>query len=385
MPVRVGARAFENTLWRHMPFFVFAKWLRQFPVLRSSATPVVVVAFVFVTSWPLMALAEPAGSPLVQPNHYWWYFLVTASTVGYGDLYPTTSVGHIVGVYVIVGGIVTLTTMFTKMASALEEMRGRRMQGAITSDGTGHVVLLGYHPGRTERMVSELLADGMKHMVIAAWDEVSSHPLPQHQHRLDFVRGELTDEDVLRRTGVHRAHVVLVDARDDNEALAVAVLVAHLSTHAHKVVALRDLSRAALVRHVDATIRCVQWHSPRMITEEMTSPGITEVYAELMSARGRANTYSITLPGSLGPVLVEHCQTGLGRKLGAILIATRNGDSLTVNPDWRTELAPGAVLYYVSPRPITTAELVQALRPSADSTGLRASTSKLAAQIPNPF
>lgn len=341
-----------------MPFFL-AQLLSRLRLLRTWATPIAVIVFVFVTSWPLMALAEPVGSKLVEPANYWWYFAVTASTVGYGDYFPQTGAGHAVGIYVIVGGIVTLTTVFTKLASALDEARGRRMQGTTTIDASGHVVLLGYQAGRTERIVRELVADGDKSIVLCAWEDVATHPMPEHG--LDFVRGELTEDLVLRRAGVDRAGAVLVDARDDNEALAIAVVVAHLNSEAHVVVTLRDMNRSTLLRHVDDNIRCLQWHSPRMITEELTSPGIAEVYRELMT-HGGSNTYSVPLPASLGPVLVEHCQTVLCREHGALVLAARSAGQLLVNPDWRTELAEGSVLYYVSPQRLTGDQITQALR-----------------------
>lgn len=355
-----------------MPVFL-TRLLARFSLLRNWATPLVVVVGVFVTSWPLMALAEPAGSELVRPGNYWWYFAVTASTVGYGDHYPSTVAGHVVGLYVIVGGIATLTTVFTKLASMFEQAKGRRMKGAITVSASGHVVLLGYTPGRTERIVGQLLAEngtgngagnGTEHgeLVLCAWDEVGTHPMPE-QH-LTFVRGDLTDEEVLRRAGVHRAGTVLVDARDDNEALAIAVTVDHVNPDAHIVVALRDMERASLLHYVNAGARCVQWHTPRMISEELSSPGIAEVYTELMT-HGGADTYSIELPKSTGPVLVEHCQTVLGREHGATLLAARSDGVLLVNPGWHITLTPGSVLYYISPRRLSTRELTQALRGQA--------------------
>lgn len=347
-----------------MPVFL-ARLLARFSLLRNWATPLVVVVGVFVTSWPLMTLAEPAGSELVRPGNYWWYFVVTASTVGYGDHYPSTGAGHVVGLYVIVGGIATLTTVFTKLASMFEQAKGRRMQGAITVSASGHVVLLGYTAGRTERIVGQLLAEkGAENagLVLCAWDEVGTHPMPEQP--VTFVRGDLTDEEVLRRAGVHRADTVLVDARDDNEALAIAVTVDHVNPDAHIVVALRDMERASLLHYVNAGARCVQWHSPRMISEELSSPGIAEVYTELMT-HGGADTYSIELPKSTGPVLVEHCQTTLGREHGATLLAARTDGVLLVNPGWHLTLAPGSVLYYISPRRLTTQELTQALRGQA--------------------
>ncbi|MGA8115000.1 MAG: ion channel [Actinocatenispora sp.] len=340
-----------------MPF-VLSRLLVRLGILRSWATPVAVALFVFVTSWPLMYLVEPASNPLLRPTNFWWYFVVTASTVGYGDFTPETTLGHVVGVYVIIGGITAITTVFTNLAAVLDKAKGRFMQGSITSDAAGHVVLVGYTPGRTERIVEQLFADGETQVVLCAWDEVGSHPMPEHG--LDFVRGDLTDEKVLRRAGVHRARSVLVDARDDNEALAVALTVDHARGASHLVVTLRDMRRASLVTYVDHDIRCVQWHAPRMITEELTSPGITEVYTQLMG-HGGANTYSTTLPASLGTVSVGHCQTELGRQHGATLLAARTDSRLLVSPSWHTELPPGAVLYYVSPHRLSTEQITRTL------------------------
>ncbi|MCO1577239.1 NAD-binding protein [Crossiella sp. SN42] len=341
-----------------MPLFL-SRLLTRLAFLSSWATPAAVIVFVFATSWPLMALAEPAGSALVQPANYWWYFVVTAATVGYGDLYPESGWGHLVGAYVIVGGIAALTTVFTKLASVLEQARGRRMQGSNTVHASEHIVLVGYEPGRTERIVSQLLAEQEHRIVLCAPDEVGTHPLPNPE--VEFVRGELTDEAVLRRAGVHRAAVVLIDAHDDNEALAIAVAVDHLEPSAHVVAALRDMDRTALMHYVDRAIHCVPWHLPRMIIEELTSPGIAEVYAELMSD-GQASTYSVRIPEAVGPVPIEDCQLALGRKHGATVLAVRDADGrLVVNPSWQSKAGPGSVLYYVSPRKLSARQISEAL------------------------
>ncbi|GLW08826.1 potassium channel protein [Microtetraspora sp. NBRC 13810] len=341
-----------------MPVFL-ARLLARFARLGAWWTPVLVFSLVFFTSWPLMAIAEPPGSAIAEPATYWWYFVVTASTVGYGDVYPESFGGHLVGVYVIVGGIATLTTVFTRLSTALERAKGRRMQGSVTVDYSGHIVLLGYTPGRTEQMVDELGADGSR-VVLCAWDDAGTHPLPDRD--VAYVRGDLTDDGVLRRAGVQRAHSVLVDARDDNEALAVAVTAVHVADGAHLVVALRDLGRVRHLRYVDERVRCVQWHNPHMITEELKDPGITEIYTQLMTHGGGADTYSVRLPESLGPVLVDRCQTSLGRRYGATMLAARADDTLLVNPGWQTRLPAGAVLYYVGPRRLAPDEIASALR-----------------------
>ncbi|MQA11492.1 MAG: ion transporter [Pseudonocardiaceae bacterium] len=341
-----------------MPIFV-ARLIRRFTRLRTWLPPVAVVVFVFVTSWPLMAVFEPASNEIASPANYWWWFLVTAATVGYGDFYPESVGGHIVGVYVIIGGIATFTTLFTQLAGVIEKAKGRRMQGAVTLDTSDHFVVLGYTSGRTEQIIGELLAEGRRGVVLGSWDEVETHPMPERD--IEFVRGDLTDEEVLRRACVDRAYSVLVDARDDNEALAMALTVNHIAADAHVVVALRDLGRAAHLRYVSEAVRCVQWHTPRMITEELQAPGITQVYAELMT-HGGGNTYSLRLPESLGTVAFGDCQTALGKGFDATALAARTGDDLLVSPNWRTTLPPGTVLYYVGRQRITGEEIARAVR-----------------------
>ncbi|PSL08333.1 voltage-gated potassium channel [Haloactinopolyspora alba] len=324
--------------------FILIRLKRRLSALRTGLPAAAVMAFVFVTSWPLMALVEPDGSTLVQPENYWWYFVVTGSTVGYGDFFPETTGGHVVGGYVIVGAIAGLTTLFTQLATLIEKTRGRRMQGAITVERSGHVVVLGYTAGRTERILDGIGAESSRAVVLGAWEDVETHPMPDRD--VEFVRGELVDEAVLRRAGVDRAYSVLVDARDDNEALAMAVCVEHVNPDTHLVVTLRDMNRADHVSYVSDSIRCVQWHVPRMATEELQDPGITQVYTQLMT-HGGGNTYSMAVPASWGAVTFGQCQTAFGRDHDATVLAARTSDELLVSPSWRTELPAGTVLYYV--------------------------------------
>lgn len=345
-----------------MPILI-ARLLQRFVHLRSSATPATVIIFVFVTSWPLMILAEPASNEITRAANYWWWFLVTASTVGYGDYYPETALGHVVGIYVIVGGIATLTTLFTNIAERLEQLKGRRMSGAITVRESGHIVLLGYTPGRTERIVDELLAERAQHIALCARDEQETHPIPDRG--VDFVRGDLTEVDLLRRAGLQRADAVLVDVGDDNEALTVAVAVHHVAPGLAPVVTLRDMERAEHLKYVDEKIRCVQWHTPRMVTEELQDPGISQVYSELMT-HGGGNTYSSRLPDSLAGVNFGACQTALGTEHNATVLAARTEEELLVSPGWQTDLPAGTVLYYVSERRLTPEAIAAAVRARRD-------------------
>ncbi|HET7328808.1 MAG TPA: ion channel [Nocardioidaceae bacterium] len=343
-----------------MPLFL-TRALRVLTRRRTWGLPLTVITFVFVTSWPLMALAEPDNNPIAEPATYWWWFVVTAATVGYGDFFPQTLGGHLVGFYVIVGGIATLTTLFTRLAEMIESAKGRRMQGLAEVEVSDQVVILGYAAGRTERIVDELAADRRRAIVLCAWEgQATSHPMPGRDD-VHFVRGDLTDDTVLRRAGLHRAEAVLVDARDDNEALSITVAAIHVNPDLHAVVALRDMAHARNLSRVDDGVRPVQWHSPRMITEELQDPGIALVYSELMTHGGGA-TFSTAVPESLDGRTFGDFQQALGSAHAATVLAARSASELLVSPSWGTPVPTGAVLYYVAQRRLTREDIEQAVR-----------------------
>lgn len=315
--------------------------------LTGWRLPLALSLWVFLTSWLLMALAEPASNEITRPENYWWWFLVTAATVGYGDFFPETLAGHVVGGYVIIGGIVTLTILFTQMSNAVQTAKGKRMKGSVGLTVSGHTVLLGYLPGRTEKIVAELAVEERPSLVLCAWDDVPEHPMPERT-TVQFIRGDLTHADVMRRACVAQADTVIVDGRDDNETLAIAVAVNHANPDVHLVAAVRDMSRCDNMRYVTPRVQCVQWHQPYMITEEALDPGITQVYTDLMTGGGHGNTYSMALPDHAGVSTVGDCQMRLGREFAATLLAVRRDGELQVSPPWDAELPSGATLYYVA-------------------------------------
>jgi voltage-gated potassium channel len=325
--------------------------------LSGWRLPLAVGVFVFVSSWLLMALFEPAANDIGRPANFWWYFLVTAATVGYGDFSPTSVGGRIVGAYIIVGGIVTLTILFTQLASYLQTAKGRRMRGHARHDVRNHTVILGYTPGRTERIVAELSAEERLDVVLCAWDEVTEHPMPSHE-AVRFVRGDLTDVDVMTRAAVPEAVAVVIDVRDDNETLAVLVAAHNANKTVHTVVSLRELSRTRQLRYVNPDVRCVQWHLPNLLVEEVQDPGITQVYTDLMTSGGHSNTYSARLSQSLANTTFGECQSLFGQRHAATVIAVRHAEELLVSPSWDTRLNPGAIVYYLAAERIDDPQLV---------------------------
>jgi voltage-gated potassium channel len=251
---------------------------------------------------------------------------------------------------------VTLTILFTQLAAYIQSLKGRRMRGHMQHDVANHTVILGYTPGRTERIVDELIAEEQRDFVLCAWDDVVEHPMPDHLE-VRFVRGDLANVDVMNRANVTRAATVVIDVREDNETLAVLVAAHHANEKVHTVASLREMSRAEHLRYVAPHVQVVQWHMPNLLVEEVQDPGISQVYSDLMSHGGHGNTYSARLPRALAGKTFGECQTTFGQSHGATVIAVRQPEGLLISPAWDTSLDPGATLYYVAAERIVDPEL----------------------------
>lgn len=95
---------------------------------------VLLVAVLVLEFGSLLMLWAERGQPdasIHTAEDALWYLVVTMSTVGYGDLYPVSQVGRIIGVAIIIVGVGVfgtltgfLATMFLEPAAAEAEVEG---------------------------------------------------------------------------------------------------------------------------------------------------------------------------------------------------------------------------------------------------------------------
>jgi voltage-gated potassium channel len=160
----------------------------------------------------LFALTQDAS---LGTGLYW--AIVTAATVGYGDVTPHDSVGRLIAVGVILTTIPLLGAVFALLAGLAAVVQIRRSFGMEQRVPGGHFsVVYGAHPA-VPRIVDELVASGRQVALVGDADPSEVHP----EARL--VAGDPTSEVVIRKSRPDRAEDALVLGSDDGDVLVTCV------------------------------------------------------------------------------------------------------------------------------------------------------------------
>ena len=108
------------------------KMLSRKPLTVGRATRIIASVTVSITiiSGVLMHFNDEKTYPNIGDGL--WWAIQTVTTVGYGDLVPTSTAGRLVAALVMVAGIGFLTVITAAITSAFVESARRHLQGAQT-------------------------------------------------------------------------------------------------------------------------------------------------------------------------------------------------------------------------------------------------------------
>lgn len=202
----------------------FLEWFRSLAT-NWGRSPLALAAVVFglvllVASFGFYWIElRPAGKGGFFSALYW--AVVTLTTVGYGDLTPSTFTGRILSMIVMGSGVVLLSALSANLASLLVERQAQKRMGLLSVKLINHVVILGWNQLGTQLVRTLVEAPGLEsaHIVIVS-------ELPQEErdelsyqlaigHRLHFVHGNPAQKNVLAKAGVDQAKVVYIVAQEN--------------------------------------------------------------------------------------------------------------------------------------------------------------------------
>ncbi len=231
-----------------------------------------------------------------------WWAVVTVTTVGYGDITPSTLAGKIIGMVVMIFGIGLVGILTASLAGFFIEERELGRKGARAVDQSGHFLICGWNY-RGQKIYEELRADVKSAekpvVLIADLDESPVHDDPLFY----FIKGEVNAETLAKaRADKADTAIILSDERlepyaRDAKSILTTLTIKSIYPQLYLCVELSDDSNVEHCRRARADeIVVVGELSTNLLVQAALDHGVTELISELVSNRYGNELYMIGVP-----------------------------------------------------------------------------------------
>lgn len=176
-----------------------------------------IIVFIFLislTGASIFYIIESSKNPTLENfgQAIWWVF-VTITTVGYGDIVPSTDAGRLLGIFVIFTGF-ALVSMFTATISSIfvaQKLKEERGLKQITLKD--HIILCGWNH-TAEQIIKSIFHKSNPPQIVMInqlpEDQVENINLMFKGFPIFFVRGDFAQEEILNRANLSKARTVLI-------------------------------------------------------------------------------------------------------------------------------------------------------------------------------
>ncbi|HII40492.1 MAG TPA: hypothetical protein HA326_04660 [Thermoplasmata archaeon] len=321
-----------------MVLFEFALLLQR---IRSALTRRRVA--ILVAMMGVVLVAGTVGMHEAQGLSYFdsfYWTVVTISTIGYGDIVPTTFWARILFFFVVFVGIGTFATALTEIAAYFMEQKLLQMRGLHRARMKQHAIIVGYDES-TEELVRQLQDRDLESIVV----DKDLDAAALHAKGIAAISGDPQASETLERAGIKTANALVLPSAGDEGAVMVALKAKQLNPGLRIVATCTrredfDIMRQA---HIDVVVPMSRLLG-EVLAEAVNESTIVDFLLDVFEKEGGIDLDEVRVdrPTTVG---------GLALKAGEKpIVVYRHGVPTTdIRPD--TPLAPGDLVIAIYAHP----------------------------------
>ncbi len=155
-----------------------------------------------------------------------WWAIVTITTVGYGDKYPLTGTGRVIGILLMGSGVVLTVILSGTIASILVDRKMKEGKGLQKIEFTDHFIICGWN-ATADRILSDFqsICNKLKEKIqIVLINELETDTLNEFQFtysskllQIEFIHGDYTHEQVLEKANIRKSKSIIILADESGE------------------------------------------------------------------------------------------------------------------------------------------------------------------------
>lgn len=253
--------------------------------------PLGYIIFVFLLF--LLEKNDP-GANITSIQDALWYSIVTLTTVGYGDFYPVTSLGKIIGLLFVFSSLGLVGYIFGKLTERFIEYRERGKMGLNGTDFTNHIIIIGWNSYASS--ITKQLVNAENKVAIITDDKSNIDLIYQEydQDNVFVVFSDLKNTSALQKVNASKAFLTVVNLNDDTENLILILNIKQDFPNMEFLVTIENSELKETFKSAGVTYALSRNEiSSKLIASYIFEPDVADFTSDLLTSAKESDQYDI--------------------------------------------------------------------------------------------
>jgi voltage-gated potassium channel len=334
-------------------YIIFRKYVRLIRKENIGKLLVLSLLMLIVGSTLMFFLEKGKNQNIKSFGDALWWGVVTLATVGYGDIFPITPAGRIVGVFVILFGIGFIGMFTASVASIFIEGKLRRDRGLkALKNLKGHILICGWNYSAVE-VISEIHLDNKEREIVIIAN-LAERPIDiDHVH---FVKGSSSDVNKLEMACFRTAETAIVLHDDsipgnggDGQGILTVLAIKKEQSNVYVCIQIMDENNVEHCNRAGADeVIVTGGMTSKLLVQAALDHGLTRVISDLMSKKYGNEIYKIQCPKNYVGRDFKSALVAFKDEYDGIIIGIEKSDQFLTNPKGNVTINKDDYLIVVS-------------------------------------
>ncbi len=220
-----------------------------------------------------------------------WYSIVTLTTVGYGDLYPVTVPGKVVGLILILFSLGVLSYLIGQITHKIQHYMEKKKLGHFGTDFNNHVIIVGWN--EFGKSITDQIINANQQVVVISGNKNDVELIYEiYPGNVFVIFGEMQGLDLLKKANIHHASSIFINMEDDSRALVYLINLRKIHKDINVVAYLSNSELKETFYSAGATYVIPEKEiSSKLIASFIFEPDVAKFTEDLITTATHENTF----------------------------------------------------------------------------------------------
>ena len=298
----------------------------------------VLLAYMFLLFLLVEVEKDCDGASITNMFDAVWYSLVTLSTVGYGDFYPVSAVGKIIGLVFVFSSLGVLGYLISQLTVKLTQYMEDKKNGLFGTKMENHIILIGYNKF-SSHILEQIVPTGVKVAIVTdKKEDVDSISSSFEKDSVFILCSEFNNFENLEKVNILKASKVFVNFEDDTKMLVYILDLKNHFTDLEIIVSLNNVSFKNTFNSAGVLYAVAREEiAAKLVASYIFEPEVAALTEDLMASASKKDDFDmVELKVTEGnPYLnkdYDYAFIDIRKQYSSVLLGIYKNDKLYKNP-----------------------------------------------------